>query len=468
MSKREDYLDSLLKSVTDPESANYPGESDDEFLQKFEEELFDSEDDQDFLREFEGILDEKPVLSNDSGDFDVDTMNFSQNDVMVNTMDGSGFDGGFDSAFGQEFESDPTPVSSMGDYDLDGMLANAMSDQESLGEDSSVGEDDPELLDLLAGMSSDEDLAEIQDLLNSHDSGSDIDLSEFPDDFEGPIEISTPEVDTPKKKGLLKKISTTLFGEDEDQVEIPEAGEMASISEENMDVLKKMETKEKKKQQKKEKKDQKEQDKQRKKELRAQKKAEKKQKAEKKKEEQEQERIKTKRLPVIPVVLIFVMAGSFVFLIYLGSSLVGYTSGMVQAENKYDLGDYTDAYHLLRQMKIKESDKEFYERAKLSSFVKKELDAYEVYAIKDMYPEALDALICAVGQYDKHKKDADAVGATAEFDLMMSGVENVLQEAFKMTMDEAREIYRQEDRTSYTKQLYTMLERAGLTPQTEE
>lgn len=516
MSNKEDYLDSLLRSVTDNEEAELLTQgSEDDFLKEYDKDLFNLDDDA-FLREFEkelegpgddlGFGDSKSPggfedteyggLSETQGyegltakETMADSAIFQEQarkerqersrqaseereqsrqdsgDMVVNTLDGDNFSA--------EIQSD----------DLDAMLKAAMGSSESPNGDAQDFSgiqstydakddlEDAELLDILAGITSDEDLEDIGNMLKANDEDKlleGIDDLDLPKDESGSKDGGKKRKKGRKKKdgekeGFFQRLSKAFFGEDEEEVTIPEMGAVEHISDENMQILMEMEQsvqggkKEKKKKEKKKKEKEKKP-----KEPKPKKEKKPKEPKPKKEKKPKEPPVKTKPLPKVPVFLMFLLAASIVLLVYLGSSLVGYNSGMSQARQVYDRGDYVGAYQLIRGMKVKEVDRAFYEKARLTSYLKQKQNAYEGYIAKNMYPEALDALISIVGKYDKFLTEAVGVGAEPEFTELLQFAEGSLSSVFQVSLEEAREVYGQGNREEYTTMLYNLLKRSGL------
>lgn len=508
MSNREDYLDSLLKSVTGPGETGREAEAegqrnqrgkaeeqrsilplseDDDFLAGYDQELLDLDEDA-FLREFEAELMGEPTeiprrepaaSSQPSEDLD---------DLMVNTMDDNDFAGDLfgEAAFTDSGFSDGADEDAGNADDIDAMLKAAMNfgdgGSEAAPAEAPLSEEDPELMDILSGMGGNDDLEDIGNMLKAHDEDAFIEDDGF-DEIAGELSGQIEELgvasglgldpdfvkdmkekgkpgkkkkkkEKEKKPGIFSKFASTLFEEKEESAAIPEASELGSVSEENMNILKDLDKKEKK--------EKKKQEKLEKKQAKLEKKAQAKQEKPPKPPKEKKPRQKSKPLPRKPVVLIYVMAASILLLILLSSSLSGYSTGIDQAKASYDSGDYVAAYQSLMGMKLKEKDEELYGRTKVTAYVQKEWNSYQVYLGQEMYPEALDALILAVGKYDKYIEKATQVGADGELESLRTQVEAALTDVFGVTAEEARTVYGQPDRGSYTAQLYELLERAGL------
>ena len=283
-----------------------------------------------------------------------------------------------------------------------------------------------------------------------------------------------------EKLGFFKRLSLALFGEDDEEEEedaIPEIGEMDKISDENIEILRELEGKKGKPEL--DEKAKKAQKKKEKAEKKAQKKAEKKQAKAEKKARKEQEKLakpkkekkvkepkvveKSKPLPRKPVILIMLIGVSLVVLINLFSSQIGYSMDVASAKEYYEEGNYVEAYTCFTQgAKVKAVDEELYNKAKYTAYVQQQLRVYDMYQKQGMHAEALSALICGVGRYDKNASDASKAGAAAEYENMLAELEKLLSENYSMTLDQARELYGIHEKDDYTYELYDIIEELGL------
>ncbi len=540
MSNREDYLDSLLKSVTDSEAKEIINQGpEDDFLKEYDQDLLNLDDD-DFLKEFEKELEREqgdpfPSASKEAetgavleeqnelaglDDLGLDELNGLDelDDLMVDTMEQEPPQTAPEAEDGGEMivNTMDDDMPEFEDKDLDAMLkvmnseegqesdSDTKQEEEGLNLDFGLGEefdmkedlmsleeraagggeekeltiddvedvDDAELLDILAGLTSDEDLEDIGNMLKAHD--EDTPIAGAPETSpQAPVLEEEDESEKGKKKGKKKKekkekkkgkskLARLLFGDDEDEeIVVPESGEIEHISDENMEILKELEQSGKKNDKKKEKKAKKTKEKKEKKPKEKKPKPPK-EKKEKKPKAPKEPPVKSKPLPKVPVFLTFLLVASLLVLIFLGSNLVGYSTGMEQAQQEYDKGNYVEAYQRMRGMKIKEVDQDFYNKARLAAYLKQELDSFDGFIGKNMYPEALDSLIVAVGKHDKFLEEAKTVNADGEFGELLQTAEKNLEDTFQATLEEAREIYGQKDRNAYTSMLYKLLQRAGM------
>lgn len=400
-------------------------------------------------------------------DFGSDSQEF-----MINTMDESD-DSGFESG-----ESNP---------ELTDMLSG-MDGEDEMPDTSQPALDMPE--DEMASMAA-ELVKEIEDL--NLESGEDSEKKEKEKELDSVLAEEEEEPETgkkgkkkgkkgkdkgEKKQGFFKRLSAVLFGEEEEVIEedgkaIPEIGEIENISDENMNILRELEEskskpeedeKAKKAQKKKERAEKKAQKKKERAEKKAQKKKEKAERPKKEKKVKEPKVVvKTKPLPKKPVFLIVLVGISLVILLNLLTNLIGYQTAVREAQKHYDNGDYVEAYTCFTQgEEVKAADEELYKKAKFTAYVQQQLRNYATYQEREMYTEALNALICGVGRYDKNASDAAKAGASAEYDKMIAELEKYLSENYKMSLEQARELYGIRERDEFTYALYDIIEELGL------
>lgn len=515
MSKSEDYLDGLLHAATSEGGAEENSttqeaesimDSEKKFLDDFEKQLL-GEDDDSFLLDFEKELndvestsseEETVGIANDNQSF-LDDLNGIVNgakQVMEEKQENS-------DEF-SNFEVD-TFTDSLGDESL-GDEPLGMSD--NLMENANVEEEQPEMpkpqedgMDFMSLFDGDEDFSEIGEMLHGGNSG----LDEF-----NQIEEPKPEEDgkkkkkkakkekadgEPEKEGFLQKLGRILFGEDEEEEEkeiskksekepiTSDSMEIEELSDENMEILAALsggggeqaaeepeETEEEKKARlKKEKKEEKEKKKKEKQEAKEKKKKEKKPKEKKeKKPKPPKEKDNTPPLPKKPVILMFVMAVSFLLLVILGSNLVNYSSSISATEQALDKGDYTKAYEEIAGIEVKEGDMETYEKARILASLQSQYESYEIFMQYENYDLALDALISVIGRYDINYEDAETYGCTVELALIEKDAEDALMEHFGVTAEQAREMYGLRDREDYSLEVYKIIYSLGLEKVTEE
>ena len=471
MNESENYLDQLLNAVdgrsdlndSDPvnpeeieskeqmpqkstrETIDIP-DSNDLFMDQFEQELRKDNDPDEFLKQFEQELDRdessqgvtkatQPMLD------DIDQIMESVNQEAAN-----------DTA---EMETSAVEKTADGIDDLAiddiGIDDFGLDDPETENE-KAVSDEDDELMKILSGTGEDSEIPEADNAK----------AEVQPDD-------GGKEEKKPKKQGFLAKLSKLLFGDDEpDEEEISGMQAEPAVTEmsmDDMDILKELEgssdddKKGKKEKKKKEKK---------KKEKAPKQPKEKKVKPKKeKKPKPPAEPDNTPPLPKVPVILVFVMAASILVLVLAGTHLLGYSNSFADADQAFAEGRYSDAFQAVAGEKVKEKDTDTYEKYRITAMVSAEYEAYESMMDAEVYDMALDSLIRTVQRYDKYLQDAETYGCRGEFDKIESAAETALQQDFGLTAEDARTMYALSNKETYSREIYKVLEKAGLSEVTE-
>ena len=175
----------------------------------------------------------------------------------------------------------------------------------------------------------------------------------------------------------------------------------------------------------------------------------------------------TPPLPKVPVILVFVMAASILVLVLAGTHLLGYSNSFADASQAFAEGRYSDAFQSVDGEKVKEKDADTYEKYRITAMVSAEYEAYESMMDAEVYDMALDSLIRTVQRYDKYLQDAETYGCRGEFDKIESAAETALQQDFGLTAEDARTMYALSNKETYSREIYKVLEKAGLSEVTE-
>ena len=482
MNESENYLDQLLNAVdgrsdlndSDPvnpeeieskeqmpqkstrETIDIP-DSNDLFMDQFEQELRKDNDPDEFLKQFEQELDRdessqgvtkatQPMLD------DIDQIMESVNQEAANDtaeMETSAVEKT------AEQKEDTAEVKNDEGASEDGIDDLAIDD---IGIDD-FGLDDPETENEKAVSDEDDELMKIL-------SGTGED-SEIPEADNAKAEVQPDdggkEEKKPKKQGFLAKLSKLLFGDDEpDEEEISGMQAEPAVTEmsmDDMDILKELEgSSDDDKKGKKEKK---------KKEAPKQPKEKKVKPKKEKKPKPPAEPDNTPPLPKVPVILVFVMAASILVLVLAGTHLLGYSNSFADADQAFAEGRYSDAFQAVAGEKVKEKDTDTYEKYRITAMVSAEYEAYESMMDAEVYDMALDSLIRTVQRYDKYLQDAETYGCRGEFDKIESAAETALQQDFGLTAEDARTMYALSNKETYSREIYKVLEKAGLSEVTE-
>ena len=342
-------------------------------------------------------------------------------------------------------------------------------DENSLDtEESGKNEEVDDLMSLLSGLTDDQELSDIGALLKADE--EDVDITdgaagelEKLGSIEGLSDIKNgkkkKEKDKSNKNGFLAKLAALLFGEDEEQspMTVEEEGTIDGISDENLDILRELDSpadggkkakKEKKPKEKKEK------------EPKPKKEKVKKEKVPKEKKPKEPDL--TPPLPKKPVILIAIMAFSIFLLIFLGQKLVGYSNNLTEAQTNYKNENYTVAYDAIAGMSMKTKDQKFYDQCLVMAMVQEEYNAYVSLMDAGQNDMALDSLVRAVGRYEKYYDKADEYGILPEYNKLEAQIEQTLSDQFGVSKDQAMELYGMNDREDYSKGIRQILDKLGL------
>ena len=342
-------------------------------------------------------------------------------------------------------------------------------DEEKLSDTDKTDGDDG-LLNMLTNLSEDSDLSDIGEMLKADEEGTEV-APEEGDEFEKleSIEELSGISDAKngkkkakkkqKKDGAFSHFLNVLFGEDEKagQAKVSEEGTLGNIGDENLEILKELdasgETTEKKPKKKKEKEKKPKDKKPKPKKVKAPK---------PKKEKKPKEPDLSPPLPKKPVILISVMAASIFLLILLGSNLSSYASDISTAKEDYRNGNYVEAYTAISGRKVKNADQALYNKCAVMAMVEEQYQAYLSLMQLGQYEMALDSLVRGIGRYDKYYEKADEYGILLEYNELEAKIEQVLEEQFSVTADEARELYQLRERDDYSIGIRNILENLGL------
>ena len=483
MNESENYLDQLLNAVdgksdfddsnpVNPEEIESREEmpqkstretidipdSDDLFMDQFEQELRKDNDSDEFLKQFEQELDRdessqrvtkaaQPMLD------DIDQIMESVNQEAANDT--------AEKEAPAEQKEDTAEVKNDEDSNEDGIddlgiddigFGDFGLDESEAEKEKEVPDEDDELMKILSGTGEESEIPEV----------SSEKAEVTPDD-------EVKEEKKPKKQGFFAKLSKLLFGDDELDEEETSGTQaepvITEMSMDDMDILKELEgssdgdKKGKKEKKKKEKK---------KKEKAPKQPKEKKVKPKKeKKPKPPAEPDNTPPLPKVPVILVFVMALSILVLVLAGTHLLGYSNSFADASQAFAEGRYSDAFQSVAGEKVKEKDADTYEKYRITAMVSAEYEAYESMMDAKVYDMALDSLIRTVQRYDKYLQDAETYECKGEFDKIESAAETALQQNFGLTAEDARTMYALSDKETYSKEIYKVLENADLSEVTE-
>ena len=466
MNKSEDYLDQLLKGMSDSRQDEIEAELKKELEEETEEEVFQDdileedvseedlfEVDEEFLKEFE--LEMQKLETDSENPADDAEKEASEND---DTWDATDLDqilsGAKEQMEALEEETEEKPMSK-GDFSLDDFsFVDLMKEEPPMeetpmevplteepivdepAEEESISEEPINEEPLPEEPKEDEDVLKILEGLG------DINLEE---EMEAE---SAPEAETETESAQVEELS-------EDNISLLKELDDIGSSEEAAPEEDAGKKKEKKKKEKKEKKPKP------KKEKKPKPKKEKKPKPPKVPDN-------TPPLPKKPVFMIFLLVASVVALIMVGTNLFGYANHLKDAKNAYSKKHYSEAFSYVSGLEMKKKDEEIYHKYQVMALVSSELEAYESFMDAKLYDLALDCLVRTVGRYEKYSEDAEIYGCIDELNALELEAETILSETFGVTKQEALDFYSYKSRKEYSAALLNVIEEAGMIKVTEE
>lgn len=330
-------------------------------------------------------------------------------------------------------------------------------------------------LDQIMSESDDDALAEIGKMFDTGDTeqaGKEDTLAMGPDFSFDEAAIGTDDASDKKKKkeknpnSLFGKVSRLLFGTpaelDPEAAAEYEAAKAAMGPEPDPNEVKekKKQEKELKKQQKKEEAEKKKQEKEA---AKAEKEAKKASKPKKEKKPKQKNKVpKEPPLPKVPVTMMWIVALSLMVLIFLGTSLIGYSSPVNESKEAFDNGDYVTAYTKLQGINVRSADEELLHAASTLAGIQTELNAYNALMEQKQYEMALDALVRGYGRCNLHSAEAEEWGVTKQLTDLENTFDKLLKEQFDVSKRKAKKLYQIKRRSEYTLALHEILEQLGL------
>ena len=163
-----------------------------------------------------------------------------------------------------------------------------------------------------------------------------------------------------------------------------------------------------------------------------------------------------KRIPPKRIILVGVFAVTFGILVYLPSEVFPEPLVVKQAKSSYKKGEYWDTYKDLygKAAVLTKDQQEEFKKAEVISKMQRYYDEYADYSsVVGKEPEALNALIKGVGRHDEIYKEAKETGdpkVEEEVSNTYDDLVTALQDDYHLTDDLAKQLYAIEDPIEYT------------------
>ena len=391
--------------------------------------------------------------------------------------------------------ADEIPLDENGEGSLLGADSQEMDLNDMLASDDSG--DLTDIGDLLKADENEDELADAREAFDAAadgiaEGGESIEASEGGGESpEAAVEAGENEEEA--KPNLIQKIFGVLGGifkkkepaegeedeedEDDENEDDGEDGEGKETKEEKKARLKKEkeEAKKKKKEEADAKKKAKDEEKKKKAEEKKKKAAEKAAKPKKKKPKKPKER--SPKIP-IPVMVVFVFFSiSLIASTRIMENAIGHQRQMANATKAYEKKDYMEAYRTLAGKRdLDKSEAKLRNKAKLMAYMQIKQKEYTIcmnsgkqtesgldrYNIRTNYQMALDSLISAVYFFQENEEKANELGITEEYIKYGQRLEKELDKKFNLTVGEAVDLYRNNNRKSYTAALQSIIREQGL------
>ncbi len=387
-----------------------------------------------------------------SDDFNLDDLEASLDDLLnednnsANSTDGEVAGSGTGTVQNQSGDSEDISMP-----DLDALMNSLANDEVEDIENTAHLENDPDIpkediLDALTENLDDgtdpslDELASIPDKDTSED-----ETEEAGDGKKGKKEKKKKGE---KKEGFFARLLKALTAEDEEENADGEG--LASLTDENQQVLKELgeegakSKKEKKKKEKKPKKEKPKKEPKPKKEKPPKPKKEKKPKPPKDPDKPE------KAISPKKVAISFIFAASLGILCIIPALVLPEQISNNRALNAFNQREYTTAYKLLYGKDKDEEQNYIYEQSRVLAWAQRYLSGYQNYSAMNMKEEALDMLLMAMRNKDSLLEEASKYGVENQVQSVYDNIESLLSESYGLSSEDIEEINSIKKERDYT------------------
>ncbi|WP_155828748.1 hypothetical protein [Butyrivibrio sp. XPD2006] len=240
-----------------------------------------------------------------------------------------------------------------------------------------------------------------------------------------------------KKPGLLARLFQALTKEDEET----ENEGLASLTDENQQVLDELgEGGAPKGKKKKEKKEKKPKEKKPKKEKPPKEKKPPKPKKEKKPKPPKDPGVPEKAISPKKIAISGIFAASLGILVMIPALVLPDRIASERAETAYTHKEYTTAYKMLYGKDMNENETVIYEQSRVLAWAQRYLDGYDNYTAMNMKEEALDMLLMAKRNKSKLLEEAEKYSVEIEVNSVYDSIESLLAESYGLSEADVEEI----------------------------
>lgn len=154
--------------------------------------------------------------------------------------------------------------------------------------------------------------------------------------------------------------------------------------------------------------------------------------------------------------IVFVILACLGVFVFVGTNMFSYNRGVAAAQSYFEKGQYEEAYNELSGLNLKEEDKVLYDKVATIMHVYQQLDAYDTYCKAERYPQALDALLKGIREYEKYMPQAIELDVTDSMETIKSQMVSELSREYGITEEMAREINQITDSSEYSLRVYEL------------
>ena len=154
--------------------------------------------------------------------------------------------------------------------------------------------------------------------------------------------------------------------------------------------------------------------------------------------------------------IVFVILACLGVFVFVGTNMFSYNRGVAAAQSYFEKGQYEEAYNELSGLNLKEEDKILYDKVATIMHVYQQLDAYDTYCKAERYPQALDALLKGIREYEKYMPQAIELDVTDSMETIKSQMVSELSREYGITEEMAREINQITDSSEYSLRVYEL------------
>ena len=332
----------------------------------------------------------------------------------------------------------------------------AISDEISLDEgveNSEEGDLDSGLEDLGEDGEDDLDIPALEDIALEEDGLGEEEEEPKPKKKKGKKKKDAEDEDTdgePKKKNPILAFFANLINvltKEDEELEKSDADELASLTDDNQQVLDELAAEGGKKKKEKKKKEKKEKPKKEKKEKKPK---EPKPKKEKKPKEPKDPGVPEKAIAPKKVAVSGIFAVSLGILFALPAIIMPEKIAITRAETAYYLKDYPTSYKLLYGKNLTEEQSLIYNQSRVITWANHYLNSYYNYKDMHMEEEALDSLLKAMAQYGTITADAEQFLVENEVNSVYDSIESLLETEYGLSVEDAEAINSIESKYDYT------------------